>query len=67
VEPACTLAIRNLRAQTFLGKMEEKRLRTILADAPIFKVKMQAQFDLNKLLRNFKAHSDEPARLVAKE
>jgi hypothetical protein len=67
VEPAHTLAISNLRAQIFLGKMEEKRLRTILADAPIFKVKLQTQFDLNRLRRNAQTQSDELARLLAKE
>jgi hypothetical protein len=65
VEPVRSLAISNLRAQIFLGKMEEKRLRTILADGPIFKVKMQTRFDLDRLLTKSKTQSAELATLEA--
>ena len=67
VEPERTHTISDLKAKIFLGKLDEKRLRTILADAPPFRVKMQAKFDLNKLLRDSKSYSDELARLLANE
>jgi hypothetical protein len=67
MEPDRTLAISSLRAQVFLGKLEERKLRTILADASSFKVKMKTQFDLNALLRHSKAQSDKLARLLAME
>jgi hypothetical protein len=65
METRSTLSMSNLRAQIFLGKMEEKRLRAILTEAPIFKVKMQTRFDLEKLLRKSKAQSEELAILEA--
>ena len=62
-----TRRIANLQALVFLGRIEEKRLRAILADAPKFMVKMQARADLEKIVRMAKAQSEELETLRAGE
>ena len=57
------LAVENLRALISLGQHEEKSLRKILAGDPDFKVKIRAQFDLDKVLRRRKRQADELAKL----
>ena len=65
MEPGRILAISTLRALIVLQGNEEKRLRSVLADIPTFKVKMQARFDLERLVRKKNAQVDELANLEA--
>jgi hypothetical protein len=60
-----TLSISNLLSLLFLNSVEERRLRAILACSPIFRVKMQTQFDLQVLARKGTALSKELDQLEA--
>lgn len=66
MEPARESAISALRALLLFGDHEEKKLRAILADDPPFRVKMQTQTALEKILRNQRIQSDKLASLEAK-
>ena len=57
--------VSNLKSLLFLGKVEEKRLRAVLADHPEFRLKMQTRFDLEGLLRKTKVQSEELEKLLA--
>jgi hypothetical protein len=48
-----------------LHQNEEKRLRSVLAGYPTTHVRVQAEFDLERLLRTKNAQSDELTRLEA--
>jgi hypothetical protein len=57
------LTVSTLHGLIFLGNQEEKKLRSILANDPPFRVRMQAKFDLEKVLRRRVQQSEELARL----
>jgi hypothetical protein len=65
METGRILAISTLRTLIVLHQNEEKRIRAVLADIPTFKVKMQARFDLERLVREKNAQVDELAKLEA--
>ena len=65
MEPAGTLAISTLRTQIGLHQMEEKSLRTLLANPGSPPIRMKAELDLERLLRRMKALSAELAKLEA--
>ena len=61
--PDRTIAIANLRTLIGQHRFEEERLRTILANDPTFKDKLQARFDLEKIVKRREFQSDELERL----
>jgi hypothetical protein len=63
--PAQILAIAALRTLIDVHQIEETRLRAILADYPAFKVKLQTQFELQRLVIRKKAQAGKLARLEA--
>ena len=63
--PAHTLAASTLQTLLFLGRIEEKRPRGILADGPKFMVKMKTQSELEKVLKRIKVQFEELERLHA--
>jgi len=60
-----TRRIAALQALVFLGRIEEKRLRAILADAPKFMTRMRARADLENIVRMTKGQSEELETLRA--
>jgi hypothetical protein len=65
MEPANKLAIATLRTLIRLHQNEEKRLRALLTDSASSSARIQAEFDLERLLRQMKAQLDELAKLEA--
>jgi hypothetical protein len=65
MESTSTPAISSLQSLLFLARVEEKRLRTILATNPAFRLKMQTQVDLENLLRRTSVQSEELEKLRA--
>jgi len=59
------LAIATLRTMIDLHRNEEKKLRSILAGYLSTHVRVQAEFDLERLLRTKNSQSDELTRLEA--
>jgi hypothetical protein len=57
--------VATLQTLVFLGRIEEKRLRAILADAPKFMVKMKTRAHLENVVRITKAQSEELEILLA--
>jgi hypothetical protein len=65
MEQVRTLAIATLRTLIGLHRMEEKRLRTVLANPRSPQIRMQAEFDLERVLKRIQRDEVELARLEA--
>jgi hypothetical protein len=67
MEAARSLSIASLRMMIGSQHFEEERLRTILGGNPPRAIRIQAEFDLERLVRTRNNQSDEIVRLEAME
>jgi len=67
VDPSRTLAVSALQTLLFLGRVEEKRLRAILADSPRFLIEMRTRSELERLVKRIRVQSEEFEKLQAED